>query len=81
MIGTIVNYRLSIEDVKEISAIGQIAGVMMNSHQIGQLVPMVITREISMSGFVNGTVFLDGNVTMWKTSVSQGYELGQYSTL
>ena len=81
MIGTIVNYRLSIKDVQEISAIEKSSGVMMNSHSIGQQVPMIIIRENDTFGSVNGTVFLDGTATMWKTNVFQGYMSGQYSIL
>lgn len=41
-----------------------------NEAQAGQELPMVITRMWSQS-CVNGQVFLDGNDTLWKTSVLQ----------
>jgi hypothetical protein len=44
----------------------------------GQILPMVITAVHSES-CVNGQVFLDGNDTLWVTSVLQGNEPGNWN--
>ena len=80
MFQPMVNYRLNAEDVEEINDIRRSASNPINPHTVGQLVPMIITVQNDYQS-VNGTVFLDGAATMWKTSVHQGYQPGQYSIL
>ena len=49
-----------------------------NSVQPGEFYPMLVTRVWS-PGSVNGQVFLDGNDTLWATSVTEGTEERQWS--
>ena len=48
-----------------------------NSVMEGDAVAMLITRDWG-GGMVNGTAFLDGEITLWVTSVSPGDGPGQY---
>ncbi len=50
-----------------------------NEHQAGQLVPAVVVRVWSEdAGTSNLRVSVDGNATLWKTSISEGGELGHW---
>jgi hypothetical protein len=54
-----------------------------NSVSPGEAFPMLIVRTWEKVGdiqYVNGQVFLDGNDTLWVTSVRAGTEFGQYAT-
>jgi len=44
-----------------------------NSVTAGDVFPMLVTRVWSQ-GYVNGQVFLDGNDSLWATSVTEGTE-------
>lgn len=48
-----------------------------NATKEGDEYPMIVTREWS-EGYFNGQLMLDGNDTLWMTSVLQGSELGQW---
>lgn len=49
-----------------------------NEAKEGDVVPMMIVRVWSPE-MVNGQVFLDGNDTLWATSVHEGDQPGNYS--
>ena len=67
-------YRLSERDVHRIA---DLPGVN-NSVRPGDEAAMLITRDWG-DGEVNGRVFLDGEDTLWITSVKEGSGVGQYS--
>lgn len=48
-----------------------------NQAQAGDLLPTLVVK-IWEGQMINGQVFLDGNDTLWKTSVEQGSEAGQW---
>lgn len=52
-----------------------------NEAKEGDAFPMLITRVWGAmpGGAVNGQVFLDGNDTVWVTSVSEGVSVGSFS--
>ncbi len=79
-VGRIVHYTISEQDVEEIarqrghrrsptSPVG-------NQMHAGEVMPMVVTAVWS-EDCVNGQVLLDGNDSLWVTSVSEGE--GEYS--
>ena len=68
----IVNYKLSAENADYINKRRQASEPLEgNTAEEGQILPMVIVGIWSDS-VVNGQVFLDGNDTLWVTSVPQG---------
>jgi hypothetical protein len=86
-IGRIVIYTLTDDDVKRINsrradassggAGGARTGYVVHSGnqvEVGDAYPMIITRVwgTSPDSAVNGQVLLDGNDTLWATSVSEG---------
>lgn len=78
--GRIVEYTLTASDAEKVNlrrthdaALGYVAPIG-NRVTEGNTYPMLIVRawgDTEQSG-VNGQVFLDGNGTLWVTSVSQG---------
>lgn len=84
-VGSFVLYMLRANDAIEINRRIRDAAQSMGRHREdadgsvvhvgnvateGDQLPMLIVRD--WGGSVNGQVFLDGNHTLWKTSVSQG---------
>lgn len=73
-IGRIVHYKLSVGDVEVIAAERAKSGGALHGNPVeaGQVYPMMITRvwgDQPMSA-VNGQVLLDGNHSLWVTSVA-----------
>ncbi len=83
-IGRIVHYKLSPEDIGRIQARRAAAGFEFNTHDAGDIVPLVIVRVWpdewgpGIPG-VNGQALLDGPDTAWVTSAREGSEPGQWS--
>ena len=71
-VGKIVFYRMSDDTLDREAALD----VDHNKSAIGDLLPMLITSD--WGGAVNGTLFLDGEVTLWMTSVVEGHLDGQF---
>jgi hypothetical protein len=85
-IGRIVHYTLSEQDAEAINRLhggpdhrrDNTHGHVGNSVRAGDVFPLVITRvwasaeQVTEHTAVNGQVLLDGNDTLWVTSVSQG---------
>lgn len=59
------------------NANGVVVHVGNPAHE-GDVLPMIIVR-VWDGGFVNGQVFLDGNHTLWKTSIPVGDGPGRFS--
>lgn len=75
-IGCIVHYMLSADDARRITTRRKAAHAGEGSNFVdeGQVYPMLIVRvwgETEQAS-VNGQVFLDGDDTLWVTSVGQG---------
>ena len=76
-VGDMVIYKLKASEVIRINARRSDA---QNAHVGNTAVeefPMLIVRTWA-NGMVNGQVFLDGNDTLWVTSVTEGTEAGQF---
>ena len=81
-IGRIVHYTLDAGDVQLVSetrrsTAGVIGAPRGNSVSVGDVYPMLITRvwdggKPNPDAMVNGQVFLDGNDSLWVTSVKVG---------
>jgi hypothetical protein len=83
-VGRIVQYRLSKNDVARIDAVRGSVGTahkVGNAPDIGDVVPLIIVRVWGESpdSHVNGQAFLDGNDTLWVTSVKVGDEPGSFA--
>lgn len=79
MIGLTVLYRLSKEDVDLINirrcdSAGHKNG---NSVREGDVVPLIVVTAWSADN-VNGQVILDGNDSLWATSVQRGDQPGEW---
>ena len=74
MIGRIVRVIVSSEIRQRIAAHDHLQG---NQSVVGSRLPMLVTREWSPST-VNGTLFVDGEFSLWMTSVVRGTEPGQW---
>ena len=75
-LGRIALYRVSDDTIARVAALGL---DHKNPVHRGDLLPMLITRDWrDGSGGVNGTLFLDGEGTLWMTSVTEGHRDGQY---
>jgi hypothetical protein len=85
-IGRIVHYTLTASDAAGINIrrIHPVAEGLFhgNTAHAGDVYPMMITRvwsaEPDEDTVVQGQVFLDGNDTLWVTSVAQGHEERQW---
>lgn len=90
-VGKIVLFKLTSKEVERINsrrsdAQHAHAGSNLSGYQVhvgnevreGDVLPMLIVR-VWEGGLVNGQVFLDGNDTLWVTSIHEGSEAGQYS--
>lgn len=70
--GRIVHYILDNQDVARIQEQRKVAGNSAHGNyiEVGEHLPMMIVRVWDKNiGYVNGQVFLDGNDTLWVTSV------------
>lgn len=82
--GRIVQYRLAQDDVNAINEQRGVstAGLRGNPVAVSQVYPMMIVRvwteDPKPTDAVQGQVFLDGNDTIWKTSVHLGDEPGTF---
>lgn len=77
-VGRLVLYKLSEQDVEAINANRKTDECFGgNSPQVGDLLPTIVVKVWENNMF-NGQVFLDGNDTLWVTSVVQGSEPGQW---
>lgn len=73
LLGRIVLYRMSDDTVARVAAMdGE-----NNTPRHGDLLPMLITKDWG-DGSVNGTLFLDGEATLWMTSVKEGHHKGEF---
>ena len=72
----IVLYKISENDCLTIAGMSG----LNNRPRPGDRLPMLITRDWG-GDLVNGTVFLDGKDTLWKTSVGEGVDPGQYDLI
>lgn len=74
-VGRIVHYRLSEQDVERINAMRADAGGSGNTHNVGDVVPLIIVRvwgSEETSAF-NGRAILDGpHPDLWVTSTCFG---------
>ena len=73
-IGRIVHYTLSVQDAAQINQARDSLRGAANPAREGDVFPMMIVRvwgDRPDSG-VQGQVFIDGNFTLWATSVSVG---------
>jgi len=83
-IGRIVHYRLSSEDAENINRWRSTTQLtlkdahMGNIAQAGDVLPMLVVR-VWGGGSVNGQVFLDGNDSLWVTSVGEGDGMRNWS--
>lgn len=73
-IGRIVHYTLSEQDAAQINALRGSSTFKANPAAEGDVYPMMIVRVWGNSpdSAVQGQVFIDGNFTLWATSVSHG---------
>ncbi len=73
-IGRIVHYTLSEQDAAAINALRGRSTFRANPAYEGEVYPMMIVRVWGNSpdSAVQGQVFIDGNFTLWATSVSHG---------
>lgn len=69
-------YRLTASDCLEAARLAHRAGVQVNAHTPGQVVPFVPVRWWP-GGTVNGQALLDGAVQLWVTSAAPGRGPGQ----
>ena len=78
-LGRIVHLTLRADQAQEINTRRGFSGNVGNRASEGQVFPLIITRigDTEQSA-VNGQVLLDGNDTLWVTSVVQGDETGQW---
>jgi hypothetical protein len=86
-IGLMVLYRLTADDASATNMRRDDAlRNRENSVSEGDRVPMIITRvwlaaADSPWGSVNGQAFLDGNDSLWVTSVEEGDQPGQWEAI
>ena len=81
-IGKTVIYRLSVTDTAKINEYADSGGNRNCSFvRTGDEVPLIITKvgriEWGLPG-INGQIILDGNFSLWVTSVREGTEPGQW---
>lgn len=72
-IGRLVHYTLSAQDAERVNALrGDTYSA--NKSAEGDVFPMLIVHcwGETASSYVNGQVFIDGNFTLWVTSVAVG---------
>lgn len=72
-------YKLTAEDAEAVNARRHNANKSMatvvhvgNDHHVGEHLPMLVVRTWEHDQSFNGQVFLDGNDSLWKTSIKLG---------
>lgn len=84
-LGTLLFYRLTAADAEKITAERKASAPIGDRHgntpAEGQVYPMTVVRIFSgvVDDAVNGHVFLDGNDSLWVTSVHEGDGPGTWS--
>jgi hypothetical protein len=73
-IGRIVHYTLSAQDAAQVNSLRGSATFRANQAFAGDVYPMLIVRVWGdqPQSCVNGQVFIDGDFTLWVTSVAVG---------
>lgn len=95
-IGEIVLYKLSADDAEDINRrrkdardnwgrirdekSGYQAHVGQTTEEAGNIFPMIVTLAWH-NGMANGQVILDGNDSLWVTSVSEGDDPGEWQPI
>jgi hypothetical protein len=79
MVARIVQYQLSEADVARINLHRGRCTVHANRSYVGDILPLLILR-VCPDGSVNGQVFLDGDDTLWVTSVREGDTRGTWAS-
>lgn len=74
----LASYRLSESDLEIITSQRIKTGANGNSHEVGQVVPLLIVRRWPGDA-VNGQAILDGEDSLWVQSARQGDEPGNWS--
>ena len=74
LLGRRAIYRISKRDEGRIDCLSG----MNNGVLLGDVFAMMITKVLNDEGLVNGTLFLDGEDTLWLTSIEPGDKPGQY---
>lgn len=77
-VARIVHYQLSEADVERINLHRGRCTVHANRSYVGDILPLLIVR-VCPDGSVNGQVFLDGDDTLWVTSVREGDDRGTWA--
>ena len=84
-LGRIVLYKLSVNDLSEIARIRMLGGAARgNVPLVGEEVPLIVTSvkeprlAADLPRRLNGQVILDGNDSLWVTSVPEGDEPGTW---
>lgn len=80
-IGRIVHYTVSSSDVGQVNRRRTDASNFPTGNSVspGMVFPMMIVRVWGTDGSVNGQVSLDGNDTLWVTSVKEGEGQGTWA--
>jgi hypothetical protein len=85
MLGRIVHYRLSDDDVDsiarrraELAKLSAEAGVSFNAVEAGEVYPATVVACFDGDGSVNLQVHLDGVDAHWATSRAEGAEAGMW---
>ena len=80
-IGRIVKYTISEQDAANINALSGFEHNNANKAYAGQIFPMMIVATWGNypGALVNGQVFVDGNFTIWVTSINEGVGYRSYS--
>lgn len=81
-VGRIVHYTLTSSDASRVmQRRNDILGPRGNDTRVGDVYPLIITRiwGNEPSSAVNGQVMLDGNDSLWVTSVTPGVGEGHYA--
>ena len=74
LLGRIVIYRMSNDGLARVAALDL---DHKNTVERGDRLPMLITKDWG-NGSVNGRLFLDGEGTLWMTSVKEGHRDGEF---
>lgn len=77
-VGEIVLYKVTASDAKNYAEQISKAGFYANTHDEGQVVPLVVSK-IWSPNYINGQCLMDGPGTLWVTSVQLGDQPGQFS--
>lgn len=79
-IGRFVHYTLDAEDAERINDYrDDFDTALGNTAHPGDTFPLLVTRVFESDGPINGQVFLDGNDSLWVTSVHAGEGEGTWA--